>query len=312
MIPAIARSVPVRPPAVAGSFYPAAPVALRDLVAELLRRAAGSTRPVDEPGPLGILVPHAGLVYSGTVAAAAWRRLATAAGDGPGSRRPTVVILGTNHSAWLEGVGAWEAGAWRTPLGDVEVDEAVAAEVVRLGRPFGVNRAAHRDEHSIEVQLPLLATVAPGARIVPLTVSAGTDEAAVAAGRRLGVLLADLRRGGADVHVAISTDIAHYPSHRDATRATELLVPAIIQLEPLEVAAREATISGWNVDGMACGMCGIQPTVLGLAALAAMGATGGTVLARATSADAGAPPDRTVGYLAVEFRATSGEAPTSA
>jgi len=175
-----------------------------------------------------------------------------------------------------------------------------------------VNRAAHRDEHSIEVQLPLLATVAPGARIVPLTVSAGTGEPAVAAGRRLGALLRDLRRRGTDLHLVISTDIAHYPSHRDATRATELLVPAIVQLEPGEVAAREAAVAGWHVAGMACGMCGIQPTVLGLAALTAMGASGGTVLAQATSADAGAPPDRTVGYLAVEFRGNPGEASAGA
>ena len=312
MTPTVARPVPVRAPAVAGSFYPAVPAALRDLVADLLRRAGAGTRPVHGPRPLGILVPHAGLVYSGTVAAAAWQRLTTPTSGVPPAGPPTVVILGTSHSAWLEGVGAWDAGAWRTPLGDVEIDEDLAAEVVRLGRPFAVNRAAHRDEHSIEVQLPLLATVAPGARIVPLTVSAGTGAAAVSAGRRLGALLGDLRRSGAEIHLAISTDIAHYPSDRDATRATELLVPAIVQLEPEEVAAREAAISAWDVAGMACGMCGIQPTVLGLAALAAMGATGGTVLAQATSADAGAPADRTVGYLAVEFRAAASGAPAGA
>jgi MEMO1 family protein len=312
MIPATPRTAPIRAPAVAGSFYPSAPGALRDLVADLLRRAGAGAPPVDGPRPVGILVPHAGLVYSGVVAAAAWRRLAIPGTIQPAAAPPTVVLLGTNHSAWLEGVGAWDAGAWRTPLGDVEIDEDLAAEVVRLGRPFAVNRAAHRDEHSIEVQLPLLATVVPGARIVPLTVSAGTGAPAIEAGRRLGALLRDLRRARADVLLAISTDIAHYPSHRDAVIATGLLVPAIVQVEPEEVAAREAAISAWDVAGMACGMCGIQPTVLGLAALAAMGATGGTVLAQATSADAGAPPDRTVGYLAVEFRAAAGDGPADA
>jgi AmmeMemoRadiSam system protein B len=282
----------IRRPAVAGSFYPAEPARLRQLLATILRRAAeghGADRP---PGLTGILVPHAGLVYSGVVAAAAWR-LVTAR---------TVVILGTNHSAVLDGVAAWDGDAWGTPLGDVEVDRELAAAIVALGPPFVANRLAHQDEHSIEVQLPILAAVAPGSRIVALSVAAGSSGLAIAAGTRLGELLAALRGAGSDVAVAISTDLAHYPGHADALRATALLAPAIIGVDPLEVAVRERSLTRSRIAGMACGMCGIDPTVLGLAALAAMGVTGGTVLASATSADAGGAPDRTVGYLAVEFR----------
>jgi len=245
--------------------------------------------------PLGILVPHAGLAYSGLVAAAGWRLVPDGA---------TVVILGTNHTAaWLHGVGAWETGHWRTPLGDVAVDAALASEILALGLPFGPDRAAHLGEHSIEVQLPLLRTAAPGARIVPLAVGAGTGAGAVAAGERLGTLLARRRAAGASIVLAISTDMAHYPPADACARVTRALLPAILGLLPAELARAEEAIGRGPLAGagMACGMCGIEPAVLGLAALRAMGATSAVALATATSADAGADPQRAVGYLAVAF-----------
>lgn len=298
-----ARPMPVRAPAVAGSFYPADPATLLRLVADLLREAGGDGNPTPGRVPCGILVPHAGLEYSGVVAAAGWRRMTSADHDGKDGGSPTVVILGTNHSARLDGVGIWDVGTWRTPLGDVPVDAEVAGAIAALGDPFHVDRPAHLREHSIEVQLPLLHTVAPGARIVPLAVSAGTGETAMVAGRRLGTRLRELRHAGHDVHLAISSDLAHYPAEGDCAHATTLLAPAIVDVDPGEVALRERTLVRSGIVGLVCGMCGIEPTVLGLAAFRAMGAIGGTVLAQATSADAGGPEDRTVGYLAVEFRA---------
>jgi AmmeMemoRadiSam system protein B len=278
---------------VAGSFYPGQADRLDELVGKLLANARPA-RPAE--GPVGVLVPHAGLVYSGLVAAAGWRALLDGAGPAP-----TIVILGTNHSARFEGAAVDPAGAWRLPTGDVAVDGDVAAAILGLGHPFGASRVAHRDEHSIEVQLPLVAALRPGARIVPCSVSAGTGDAAIGAGQRLGRLLANLRQAGHEVLLAISTDMAHYPDHDEAVRVTERLAPAICALDPRATAANERASVSPGIRGMACGMCGIQPTVLGLAALHAMGAKSGRVIAAATSADAGGPRDRTVGYLAVAF-----------
>lgn len=292
----------IRRPAVAGSFYPAEPTYLEDLVGELLDRAEGLA-PVADPiegTVVGLLVPHAGLVYSGIVAAAAWRLLGIEAGDPP----PTVVVLGTNHTAgWLDAVAAWDAGAWRTPLGDVPVDGDLAAAIVELGRPFVVDRPAHSDEHSIEVQLPLLHVVRPGAAIVPLLVSAGTGEGAIAAGERLGTLLAERRAAGEPVLLAISTDMAHYPPDAVCAQVTTDLLPPILRLDPAALARDERAVAHGRTPDLLCGMCGIQPTVLGLAALRAMGVTRGSRLAAATSADAGGSTHRTVGYLAVAFTA---------
>jgi MEMO1 family protein len=291
----------VRPASVAGMFYPADPMELHELVGDLLVQAgrlAGEDATTAALGPLvGILVPHAGLVYSGVVAAAGWRLLR-------GEHPMTVVLLGTNHSAaWLDGAAAWEQGSWRIPLGHVEVDADLAAAVIDLGPPFIVDRVAHFDEHSIEVQLPLLRTVAPQARIVPLAVAAGTGHDAIVAGQRLGQLLATRRRAGEEIVLAISSDMAHYPRAGACARATETLLPAIVARDAAAVAANERAMRDANTPGLVCGMCGIEPTVLGLAALSSMGATPGIRLAAATSADAGGSTGRTVGYLAVGFRA---------
>lgn len=297
----LTASVPaVRPPAVAGTFYPADRAEIERLVDRCLVDAARIGRP--ETGPdrpsatlVGLLVPHAGLVYSGAVAAAAWGRFAA---EPPSS----IVLLGTNHGAgWLDGVGAWEAGAWSTPLGPLPVDEALAAAIVAIGPPFTADRAAHLGEHSIEVQLPFVARLAGDARIVPLAVSAGTGTRAIEAGTRLGTLLAERRASGERIALAISSDAAHYPPAWLGEAVNDRLAPAIEAVDPVAVAAVEAAVVAERGPGLVCGMCGIEPTVLGLAALRAMGVTRGRVVAAATSADVGADRDRTVGYLGAAF-----------
>ena len=292
----------VRRPSVAGSFYPASPDRLRDLVEALLRSAdsLAADAPDDAPDdvPAGLLVPHAGLVYSGVTAAAAWRTLWAADADGD----LTVVILGTNHvSRRLRGIAVWEAGAWSIPTGDVPVNRALAAEIAALGQPFTVDDASHGGEHSIEVQLPLLAAVAAGARIVPLAVSAGTGAAAIEAGTLLGGLLRERSAAGERIVLAVSSDMAHYPPADACERVTERLLPAILATDAAKLAADERALVDARDSGLACGMCGIEPAVVGLAAFRAMGATRATALAASTSADAGGPPDRTVGYLSVRF-----------
>jgi AmmeMemoRadiSam system protein B len=232
-------------------------------------------------------------------AAAGWRQLQV-----PETSPLTVVLLGTNHGAtWLDGVGAWDTGAWQTPLGEVPVDEAIAGGIVALGPPFLVDLDAHDLEHSIEVQLPLLQLAVPGARIVPLAVSCGHGPRAIETGERLGSLLRDHLGRGVRIVLAISTDLAHYPSQALCERTTELLAPAILAVDGARLADLESAVRAAHLRGLSCGMCGIEPAVLGLAALRAMGATRATRLASATSADAGGPADRTVGYLSVRFDA---------
>jgi AmmeMemoRadiSam system protein B len=284
-----------RQPAVAGSFYPAEPDRLDTLVTSLLAGAARVPRPenLSTDSVIGLLVPHAGLVYSGVIAALSW----VVAGEiGPA----TIVLAGTDHQAWAAGIGVWTGGSWRTPTGDVPIDDALAREIAALGPPFAPDDPAHLEEHSLEVQLPLIRRTCPETRIVPLAVSPRLRSHAEA-GARLGRLLAKKRADGEKVLLVASSDLAHYPPARicDDTDA-ELLVP-LLQLDAEALRTTEAAVLRAGRPGLVCGLCGIDPVRVALAALAEMGASRGILLGVATSADAGGDPRRTVGYAAAAF-----------
>jgi AmmeMemoRadiSam system protein B len=284
-----------RPPAVAGTFYPAQPEQLSTLVAALLAGATNVPRPAgatpDEV--LGLLVPHAGLAYSGAVAALAW----ALAGEIAPS---TIVLAGTDHQASAAGVGVWTGGPWRTPLGDVAVDRELGLRIVGLGPPYAADLDAHFTEHSIEVQLPLLARACPDARIVPIAVSPRLQTHAEA-GTRLGRLLAECRAAGERVLLVASSDFAHYPPARICEDVDDQLLAPLLKLDGDGVGNLDRALGAANLPGLVCGMCGVDPVRLVLSALVEMGGRGGLLLGKATSADAGGDPRRTVGYAAAAF-----------
>jgi AmmeMemoRadiSam system protein B len=281
--------------AVAGSFYPAASGQLGPIVTKLLTDAREAAGPAGlDPGTVvGLLVPHAGLVYSGPIAALGW---AMAGEIGPA----TIVLAGTDHQALAAGVGVWTGGPWRMPLGEVAIDDSLAGRIVALGPPFAPDDAAHLAEHSLEVQLPLLAAACPEAKIVPLAVSPRLRRHAEA-GALLGRLLAERRAAGERILLVTSSDMAHYPPAAicEATDA-ELLEP-LLRLDAEALRDAEADALRANRPGLLCGLCGIDPVRVALAALREMGATRGILLGAATSADAGGDPRRTVGYAAAAF-----------
>ena len=286
-----------RPAAVAGSFYPGGAADLARMVDDCLDEAERRWPAPDgaTAAPLGVLVPHAGLVYSGPAAAAGWVALA-------GARPDVVVVVGTCHTApWLDAVGVSPAERWSIPGGTVEVDAALASAIVSLGAPFVPDAAAHAGEHAIEVQLPFLSRLIPGARLVALT--AGCDpHAAVTGGDALGALLADRRADGERVALAISTDLAHYPPAQVCESVTDRHLPGLEALDAQTVLATERELRAERAIGIDCGLCGLEATLTGLRALRGMGATRGTLLARATSADLpGSSRSRTVGYASLAF-----------
>jgi AmmeMemoRadiSam system protein B len=284
-----------RDPAVAGTFYPADPLRLGSLVDSLLAGAAEVPRPEGLVGStiLGLLVPHAGLAFSGAVAATSWRLV--------GELNPTTIVLaGTDHQAWAGGVGVWTGGPWRTPLGQVQIDRQLAARIAELGPPFAAEDSAHEAEHSLEVQLPLLKRACPSARIVPLAVSPRLGNHAEA-GARLGWLLAHLRAAGEPVLLIASSDLAHYPPANVCEAVDRELLEPLLRLDGDALLELETRLVGSNLPGLVCGLCGIDPVRFSLAALREMGARTGYLLAAATSADAGGDRRRTVGYAAAAF-----------
>jgi AmmeMemoRadiSam system protein B len=271
----------VRPPAVAGAFYPAAPERLADLVDRLLARgiedrphSAPPRRARPRPATHALVVPHAGYRYSGEVAAIAYASLRASAA--PPTR---VVIVGPAHFVALRGASVPVADAWSTPLGGVPVDvglrdAALAAGAIADDRP-------HAPEHAIEVQLPFLQRLATTGRaplalaILPIAVG-GLAPAAVAD------LLTPLA-AAADL-VIVSTDLSHDERDEVARRLDRRTLDAVVALDPDAID-----------DHAACGATGLR----GIVEYARRGRSSVTVLDRRTSADAGGDPGRVVGYAAV-------------
>ena len=191
---------PIRTPAVAGLFYEADAGGLERHVAALMR----AVRPMAQPAPRAIIVPHAGYVYSGKAAATASACLAPIRDS---IRR--VLLFGPAHRVYLEGMAIPAADIFATPLGDVPIDRAGAARIAQLPDVI-VSGEAHRQEHSLEVQLPFLQTVLGEFSLVPVVVgrcAAGSVAAAMdALWDEPGTLL------------IVSTDLSHFHSYEEAKR----------------------------------------------------------------------------------------------
>jgi len=201
-----------RPAAVAGLFYPAEPVSLAREVAKLLGRASGQARAV----PKAVIVPHAGYVYSGPIAASAYALLAPAREV---IRR--VVLLGPTHRVAVRGLALPAASHFATPLGTVEVDAKALGRLRDLPQVV-VSEAAHVLEHSLEVHLPFLQTVLSDFKLVPLAVG---DVALEAVAEVLEVLW-----GGPETLIVVSSDLSHYLTYGEARSIDRATCEAILAL----------------------------------------------------------------------------------
>jgi hypothetical protein len=273
----------------AGKFYPADPVQLRKAVASSLADAV--SRPVADP--VALVAPHAGYVFSAQIAADAYEQAASGG-------YATIVVLGTNHTvAPFDGGAIWPKGAFRTPLGDAAVDEAFADRLLASGAGFVSRKDAHVEEHSIEVQLPFVQTLFPGAKVVPIVI--GTAD--LSRCRALGDAIAAAAEAlGRKVLVVASTDLAHYPSAEDADRVDRHLLAAIASGDLEEVKRVVTAETGRAAPGLSTCACGEGAVLTMMEAAGRMGAAHGAVASYANSGDTVfGDTKRVVGYGAVVF-----------
>lgn len=206
--------ISVRPPAVAGLFYPAAAAELRREVEAMLAAAEPAARA--KPVPKAIIAPHAGYIYSGPVAAAAYARLAPAR-----DLIKRVVLLGPVHRVAIRGLALPAASMLATPLGNLMVD-AKAHAALSLLPQVCVNGAAHAEEHSLEVHLPFLQSVLAGFTVVPLAVGdASAEEVAQ---------VIDTLWGGAETLIVVSSDLSHYLNYAEAQALDRATAQAILDM----------------------------------------------------------------------------------
>ena len=257
----------VRPPAVAGMFYPGDAGDLAREVATLLAAAAS---PASEL-PKALIVPHAGYIYSGPVAASAYARLAPL---GASVRR--VVLLGPTHRLAVRGLAVPRAGAFATPLGPVAVDAAGVEAALTLPQ-VGISDPAHALEHSLEVQLPFLQTVLDAFSLVPLAVGDAT-------GHQVAEVL-EVLWGGPETLIVVSSDLSHYLPYEAARRLDGATAEDIAHLQPLT--SHEQACGATPVNGLieAARRHNLTPTLLDLR----------------NSGDTAGPRDQVVGYGAWAF-----------
>jgi AmmeMemoRadiSam system protein B len=247
---------------VAGLFYPADPVELRESVSSYLEQAPAPTLPKT---PSAFIVPHAGYIYSGSTAGVAYRALAGR------PHAPRVVLIGPSHRVYLEGLATPTVDTFVTPLGPVPLDRALRAELAAFSSVIEADEP-HRLEHSLEVQLPFLQTLFGELTFLPLVAGEATamDVAAV---------LDRLTQEG-DIIILASSDLSHYLPYRDAQQVDAQTNEAIVKREPT-LSANQA--------------CGAVP-INGLLQLARMRGLAVQELARCNSGDTAGDRDRVVGY----------------
>ncbi len=259
----------IRPAAVAGMFYPGDPNDLADAVTAFLTSAVPPAPTFS--APKAIIVPHAGYIYSGAIAAGAYARLVPHATT---IRR--VILLGPCHRVPVRGLAVPHAKSFATPLGKVDLDSDAIGRALTLPQVIH-HDAAHAQEHSLEVQLPFLQQVLEDFRLVPFAVGYATaDEVA-------GVL--DLLWGGPETLIVISSDLSHYHAYADAQRRDRHTTDEILHLRLLldhEQACGATPINGLIEVAL---RCGLKPELLDLR----------------NSGDTAGDKSRVVGYASFAF-----------
>jgi AmmeMemoRadiSam system protein B len=265
-----------RPPAVAGTFYEGSPERLR---AQVDRCFAANEAPAGKERFIGAVVPHAGLMYSGHVAAALY-----ASADLP----KRFMILCPNHTGAGHFAAINREGAWRTPLGDVAIDTPLADALMSRTKLLAEDASAHAREHSLEVQLPFLQRLLGNDfTFVPVCLGAHRFDFA----EEIGRAIADTLRDERDVAIIASSDLNHYEDQQTTLRKDQLAIDAVLRLDPHDV---------WKaVDEAGVSMCGFIPTTTMLVAANALGASRARLVKHATSGDVSGDYEHVVGYASL-------------
>jgi len=264
----------IRQPAVAGQFYPSIADELQAQVSGFIKSDAA------ESGVIGAVMPHAGYVYSGSVAGETASRLTIP---------ETVIILGPNHTGLGPSVSVFPEGKWSMPFGNVPIAKGLAGAIIdRIGLAEG-DELAHIREHSIEVQLPFLHYQSKGAiQFVPITLSALSTADCRDVGESLACVIEETDK---DILLIASSDMTHYESHQSATTKDAEAIERILDLDP------EGLIK--TVYSRKITMCGIIPTAVMLYAARSLGATGARLVRYTTSGETSGDYDQVVGYAGI-------------
>jgi len=228
---------------------------------------------------IGLVSPHAGYVYSGPVAGAVISRI---------KFKDTFIIIGPNHHGRGKPLSIMTQGAWKTPLGEVEIDSELAGQILANSRHLQEDDAAHQYEHSIEVQLPFLQYFKSDIRIVPIMLAYAGGDIYKEIGREIAKAIGELKR---EVVIIASSDMTHYESQESAQKKDAQAIDAVLELNEDELLRR--------VEELDISMCGYAPTVTLISAAKELGAKTAELVKYQTSGDVTGDYSNVVGYAGI-------------
>lgn len=264
-----------REPVVAGSFYPSNPDKLRRDIDSYLEEAKG---PSLKEEIVALISPHAGYVYSGPVAAYAYKQLL-------GRKIDLAFVLAPSHRARFDGASVIPGGSYLTPLGEVEIDKAVCERLLAENQ-FTFLQRIDEVEHSLEVQVPFLQRVLGKFTLVPIIIGCIDIDNCQAIAQSIASVVKDLR----SFVLVLSTDLSHYYSYHKARAIDGVFIKALETFDENEI---YEVLSAGKAQA-----CGEGPVLTGIMASKALGANAVRVLQYATSGDTAGGKDQVVGYLA--------------
>ncbi len=286
----------IRPPAVAGQFYPNSPAILKLAIEKFL---ADALPPVGV-NPFAIVVPHAGYIYSGQIAADGWNQTR----DG---NYELIVVLGTNHTIPnLRKIALYQGKGFQTPLGTALIDTEFTSRLLSLSPDCTMDNAPHTREHSVEVQIPFAQTLFPNAKIVAAIVGEADTGTYTRFGKTLAFALNKKR-----ALIVASSDLSHYPSAKDAEEVDLKTLEAVASLDTELLRTTIRNQMARRIANLSTCACGEAPITVAMAAGREMGATSGKIISHAHSGNIPVGErDRVVGYGAVLIAAGYNEVKT--
>lgn len=274
-VPLGCKAENVKEPAVAGTFYPADKDSLKKSVEDFLSKAETSP---DHGKLIAIISPHAGYIYSGQTAAYGYKQI-------QGSDIKNVILIGPSHRSAFKGASVYTKGSFRTPLGNVKINERLAEGLLNESADVRFSPEAYEGEHSIEVQLPFLQTVLKDFTIVPVLIGSPS-------GRTFEHLIQKLTEMLDEKALLIaSTDLSHYHDYPTAKEMDGKIISAVQRLSPKDTI--ELLRSGKSE------MCGGVPVIIAMEVARRSGANLGVVFKQANSGDVTGEKDKVVGYASI-------------
>lgn len=259
----------------AGSWYPASKTQLENQLKTYLDAA---NPPKVDGNILALIVPHAGYPYSGPVAAYGYKAI-----QGKGIK--TVIVVGFSHHQYLDGIAIYDRGSWRTPLGDIQIDEALAKDIESKNPRVKFNPDLFREENSVEMQIPFVQIALKDAMILPMAFGTQNYEDAQSLADTLAAILKDKK----DVLIVASTDMSHYHAYAEANSIDRRTIDTLNKLKAKEF-YDEGKLG-------VCELCGLMPVTTALLVAERLGYDKIKELKYANSGDITGDKSRVVGYV---------------